>query len=181
MIGDPAGRHASCLIYPIRGLPVGTKGGSTDSGIHAHHDSSRLGPTCAHKYVEDLCETNSIHLVIIWSILMGIEIARFDKKCMPMLGSPRKPRILRELKKLDRNQGGISVPIKMPMDDDGYFDRRCPSVVCLSDSSSSLVNNGCHLGCHAHCLRREMKALCVWLGLRELRSDLARAGGKILC
>jgi hypothetical protein len=41
--------------------------------------------------------------------------------------------ILRELGKLDRSQGGISVPIQMPLDDDGYFDRRCPSAACQSD------------------------------------------------
>jgi hypothetical protein len=41
--------------------------------------------------------------------------------------------ILRELKKLDQSQGGISVPIQMALDDEGYFDRQCPSVACQSD------------------------------------------------
>ena len=40
--------------------------------------------------------------------------------------------ILGELRKLDRKQGGISIPIQMPLDDDGYFDRRCPSTACQS-------------------------------------------------
>lgn len=40
--------------------------------------------------------------------------------------------IRRELKKLDRSEGGISLPIQMPLDDEGYFDRRCPSANCQS-------------------------------------------------
>jgi hypothetical protein len=36
------------------------------------------------------------------------------------------------LKKLDRSQGGIPIPIQMPLDDEGYFDRRCPSANCQS-------------------------------------------------
>ncbi len=38
--------------------------------------------------------------------------------------------ILRELKKLDETQGGISIPIQVPLDAEGYFDRRCPSTAC---------------------------------------------------
>jgi len=38
--------------------------------------------------------------------------------------------ILRELKKLDETQGGISIPIQVPLDAEGYFDRRCPSAAC---------------------------------------------------
>lgn len=41
--------------------------------------------------------------------------------------------ILRELRRLDRRQGGISIAIQMPLDADGYFDRRCPSGACQSD------------------------------------------------
>jgi hypothetical protein len=41
--------------------------------------------------------------------------------------------IQRELRKLDRSQGGVSVPIQMPLDDEGYFDRQCPSLACQSD------------------------------------------------
>ena len=37
--------------------------------------------------------------------------------------------ILRELKKID----GSSIPIQVPLDKDGYFDRRCPSDVCQAD------------------------------------------------
>jgi hypothetical protein len=36
---------------------------------------------------------------------------------------------LRELKKID----GSSIPIQIPLDKDGYFDRRCPSDVCQAD------------------------------------------------
>ena len=38
--------------------------------------------------------------------------------------------IIQELKKLER---GIPVSISMPIDNDGYFDRRCPSEACLAD------------------------------------------------
>lgn len=41
--------------------------------------------------------------------------------------------VLRELEKIKQNGGAISVPIEMPVDNDGYFDRRCPSVACRSD------------------------------------------------
>lgn len=37
-----------------------------------------------------------------------------------------------ELKKMDQSQGGSSIPIQMPLDDEGYFDRQCPSVNCQS-------------------------------------------------
>lgn len=37
--------------------------------------------------------------------------------------------ILRELKKIEES-GGISIPIQIPIDKDGYFDRQCPSDVC---------------------------------------------------
>ena len=40
--------------------------------------------------------------------------------------------IRRELKKIDRSQGGISIPIQIPLDEDGYFDRKCPSANCQS-------------------------------------------------
>jgi uncharacterized Zn finger protein (UPF0148 family) len=40
--------------------------------------------------------------------------------------------VRRELKKLDQSQGGISIPIQMPLDDEGYFDRQCPSANCRS-------------------------------------------------
>jgi len=36
-------------------------------------------------------------------------------------------KLLRELKKLER---GVQVPIKIPLDDDGHLDRRCPSEEC---------------------------------------------------
>ena len=41
--------------------------------------------------------------------------------------------ILRELEKIKQNGGAISVPIEIPIDNDGYFDRRCPSDACQSD------------------------------------------------
>lgn len=41
--------------------------------------------------------------------------------------------ILRELEKINQSGGTISVPIGIPIDDDGYFDRRCPSDACRSD------------------------------------------------
>ncbi len=40
---------------------------------------------------------------------------------------------LRELKKIEGSGGKISVPIQIPIDNDGYFDRRCPSDVCQAD------------------------------------------------
>ena len=40
--------------------------------------------------------------------------------------------ILRELRKVDQRQGGISIPIQMPLDGEGYFDRQCPSGNCQS-------------------------------------------------
>ena len=40
--------------------------------------------------------------------------------------------ILRELGKIKQN-GAVLVPIVIPIDDDGYFDRRCPSDNCQSD------------------------------------------------
>jgi uncharacterized Zn finger protein (UPF0148 family) len=40
--------------------------------------------------------------------------------------------ILRELGKIKQN-GAVLVPIGIPIDDDGYFDRRCPSDNCQSD------------------------------------------------
>jgi len=36
----------------------------------------------------------------------------------------------RELRKLDKNHGGVAVPIQMPLDGEGYFDRQCPSTNC---------------------------------------------------
>jgi uncharacterized Zn finger protein (UPF0148 family) len=41
--------------------------------------------------------------------------------------------ILRELEKIKQNGGAILVPIQIPIDNDGYFDRRCPSDTCQSD------------------------------------------------
>ncbi len=41
--------------------------------------------------------------------------------------------ILRELKRIEQGSGTIPVAIKMPLDSDGYFDRRCPSVACQAD------------------------------------------------
>lgn len=38
-------------------------------------------------------------------------------------------KLLRELKKLER---GVRVPVQIPLDDDGYMDRRCPAEVCLA-------------------------------------------------
>lgn len=38
--------------------------------------------------------------------------------------------MLRELRRLDKNHGGVSVPIQMPLDGEGYFDRQCPSTNC---------------------------------------------------
>lgn len=38
-----------------------------------------------------------------------------------------------ELRRLDQSHGGTTIPIQMPLDDGGYFDRRCPSAVCESD------------------------------------------------
>jgi uncharacterized Zn finger protein (UPF0148 family) len=38
--------------------------------------------------------------------------------------------ILRELRKVDQRQDGISIPIQMPLDGEGYFDRQCPSTNC---------------------------------------------------
>lgn len=40
--------------------------------------------------------------------------------------------MLQELRKLDKNHGGASVPIQMPLDGEGYFDRQCPSSNCQS-------------------------------------------------
>jgi uncharacterized Zn finger protein (UPF0148 family) len=40
---------------------------------------------------------------------------------------------LRELKKMEGSGGKVSVPIQIPIDNDGYFDRRCPSDVCQAD------------------------------------------------
>lgn len=34
------------------------------------------------------------------------------------------------IKKLRRLEGGISIQIEMPVDDDGYFDRLCPGIEC---------------------------------------------------
>jgi hypothetical protein len=41
--------------------------------------------------------------------------------------------ILRELEKIKQGGGTISVPVQIPIDNDGYFDRRCPSDACQSD------------------------------------------------
>lgn len=38
--------------------------------------------------------------------------------------------MLRELRELDKDRGGVSVPIQMPLDGEGYFDRQCPSTNC---------------------------------------------------
>ena len=38
-------------------------------------------------------------------------------------------KLLREMKKLER---GVQVPIELPLDDNGYFDRVCPREDCLS-------------------------------------------------
>ena len=38
-----------------------------------------------------------------------------------------------ELKKIEQSGGKIPVSISMPIDNDGYFDRRCPSEACLAD------------------------------------------------
>jgi uncharacterized Zn finger protein (UPF0148 family) len=38
--------------------------------------------------------------------------------------------VIRELKKMER---GISIPISLPVDNDGYLDRRCPSEACQAD------------------------------------------------
>lgn len=38
--------------------------------------------------------------------------------------------LLRELEKIKRNGGKMTVPIQIPLDEDGYFDRRCPSDAC---------------------------------------------------
>ena len=38
--------------------------------------------------------------------------------------------IIQELKKLER---GIPVSVSVPIDNDGYFDRRCPSEACQVD------------------------------------------------
>jgi uncharacterized Zn finger protein (UPF0148 family) len=38
--------------------------------------------------------------------------------------------LLRELRKMDKNRGGLSVPIQMTLDGEGYFDRQCPSANC---------------------------------------------------
>lgn len=40
---------------------------------------------------------------------------------------------IRELQAIQRNGGRISVPVQMPVDEDGYFDRRCPSAACQAD------------------------------------------------
>jgi uncharacterized Zn finger protein (UPF0148 family) len=40
--------------------------------------------------------------------------------------------IRHELKKMDQSLGGLSIPIQMPLDDERYFDRQCPSVNCQS-------------------------------------------------
>ena len=39
--------------------------------------------------------------------------------------------ILRELERL--GQDGTAIPIHLPIDDDGYFDRRCPAGACQAD------------------------------------------------
>jgi len=41
--------------------------------------------------------------------------------------------ILRELRKIELSGGTISVPIEIPIDEEGYFDRRCPSNACQTD------------------------------------------------
>jgi hypothetical protein len=38
-----------------------------------------------------------------------------------------------KLKEIERNGGKIPVPITVPIDNDGYFDRRCPSAACQAD------------------------------------------------
>ncbi len=38
--------------------------------------------------------------------------------------------VIRELKKME---GGSQLPISIPIDNDGYFDRRCPSEACQAD------------------------------------------------
>jgi hypothetical protein len=40
--------------------------------------------------------------------------------------------ILRELETIKHN-GAVLVPVGIPIDNDGYFDRRCPSDICQSD------------------------------------------------
>jgi hypothetical protein len=39
-------------------------------------------------------------------------------------------KLLRELKRLER---GVQVPIQIPLDEDGQFDRRCPSEICQAE------------------------------------------------
>jgi uncharacterized Zn finger protein (UPF0148 family) len=46
---------------------------------------------------------------------------------------PMFDNILRELERIKEGGGTISVPVQIPIDNDGYFDRRCPSGACQSD------------------------------------------------
>lgn len=39
--------------------------------------------------------------------------------------------LLRQLRTLE--QSGVSIPVQIPIDNDGYFDRRCPSDTCQAD------------------------------------------------
>ncbi len=41
--------------------------------------------------------------------------------------------ILRELNKIEQNGGMISVPVQLPIDEDGYFDWLCPSEKCQTE------------------------------------------------
>jgi len=41
--------------------------------------------------------------------------------------------IIRELKKIEQSGGKIPVSIPIPIDNNGYLDRRCPSEACLAD------------------------------------------------
>ncbi len=41
--------------------------------------------------------------------------------------------ILRELKTIEQNGGQISISVQLPLDEEGYFDRRCPLDVCQTE------------------------------------------------